>query len=331
MSRPPEMSIVLVTAGGLESVDRTLQHLRAQSARERIEVVIVAQSRGEGEFDPGDLAPFAASKVVEVGPFVSTGAAFAAGVRAAAAPIVCCAEEHSFPAPGWAAALIEAHAGPWVAVGATLENANPGSRTSWAHLFSDFGPAVAPVDGGEASELPGHHTSYKRDALLDYGADLDRMLEVEWVLQDDLRAAGARLFREPRAVSRHLNASRLASHLSSEFNGGRTFAANRARLRGWSPARRLVWVAGSPLMPLLRLIRSWPHVRRSYPGSAATMAPVLGLGLAANAVGQMLGYALGRGPATQRRLSFELGRHQHLLDDEQVALAATPLAELPRL
>jgi hypothetical protein len=190
---------------------------------------------------------------------------------------------------------------------------------------------VAPVDGGEASELPGHHTSYKRDALIAYGADLERMLEVEWVLQEDLRAAGARLLREPQAVSRHLNASRLESHLSSEFNGGRTFAANRARLRGWSTARRLVWVAGSPLMPLLRLARSLPHVRRSYPGRSVRLLPALTLGLVANAIGQMLGYALGRGPATQKRLSFELGRHRHLVDDERAALAATPLAELPRI
>jgi hypothetical protein len=190
---------------------------------------------------------------------------------------------------------------------------------------------VAPVGGGEASELPGHHTSYKRDALLAYGTELDRMLEVEWVLQEDMRAAGQRLFREPRAVSRHLNASRLGSHLSSEFNGGRTFAANRARLRRWSALRRFVWVAGSPLMPLLRLSRSLPDVRRSYPARGAGLVPVLALGLVANAIGQMLGYALGRGPATQRRLSFELGRATHLIDEEQTALASTPLAELPRL
>jgi hypothetical protein len=122
--------------------------------------------------------------------------------------------------------IIAAHRDSWAAVGGVLENANPATRTSWAALVSDFGPAVAPVEGGEASELPSHHTTYKRDVLLRYGPDLDQMLEIEWVLQEDLRASGERLFREPRAVSRDLNVSRLRSHLLAEFDGGRSFAGN---------------------------------------------------------------------------------------------------------
>jgi hypothetical protein len=216
-------------------------------------------------------------------------------------------------------------------VGGVLENANPATRTSWAALVSDFGPAVAPVEGGEASELPSHHTTYKRDVLLRYGPDLDQMLEIEWVLQEDLRASGERLFREPRAVSRDLNVSRLRSHLLAEFDGGRSFAGNRARLRGWSAVRRLVWVAGSPLTPLVRLSRSLPHLRRSHRPGRASPISVLVLGLVANAAGQMLGYALGPGRAAQRRTDVELNRQRHITEDERAELAATPLSELPRL
>jgi hypothetical protein len=327
----PEMSVVLVSPDGLEAVRRTLQHLRNQTARDRIELVIVAPSHAGPGSHSIDLDGFAAVRLVEAGPLRSTGTAFAAAVRVAGGPIVGCVEEHSFPEPGWAEAIIEAHRRPWDAVGGALENANPATRTSWAALISDFGSAVPPIEPGEASELPGHQTAYKRSVLLRYGSELDHMLEVEWVLQEDLRASGGRLFREPRAVSHHLNASRLRSHLWAQLNGGRLFAGNRARLRGWSRARRLLWVAGSPLLPLVRLAQALPHARRAYPAAIAPLIPVLALGLTANSLGQMLGYAFGAGQAGQQRTTIDLQRRRHLRAREQLQLDATPLGELPRL
>jgi hypothetical protein len=325
-----EISLVLVTPAGFEPIRRTISHLRSQTAHDRIELVIVAQSALSRDGLGDELEGFAAVRLVDLGPFPSIGAAFAAGVRTASAPIVGCAEEHSFPEPGWAEALIEAHSGPWAAVSGVLENANPATLTSWAGLASDFGPAMSPVGGGEVSELPGHHTSYKRRVLVGYDSDLENMLEIEWVLQEDLRASGARLFREPRAVSRHLNPSRLASHLHAQMNGGRLFAGNRSRLRGWSVFRRLVWVAGSPLLPLIRLSRCLPHLRRAGKGGGRLLVP-LALGLVVNSVGQMIGYALGPGQAAQQRLAIDLHRRNALTDSDRAALAATPLGELPRL
>jgi hypothetical protein len=326
-----EISLVLVTPAGFEPVRRTISHLRRQTARDRIELVIVAQSALSRDELGHELDGFAAVRLLDLGPFPSMGAAFAAGVRAASAPIVGCAEEHSFPEPGWAAALIQAHSGSWAAVSGVIENANPGTFTSWAALASDFGPAMAPLDAGEASELPGHHTSYKRSVLLGYGSDLEQMLEVEWVLQEDLRASGARLFREPAAVSRHLNPSRVASHLHAQMNGGRLFAGNRSRLRNWNVLRRLVWVAGSPLHPLVRLSRSLPHLRRADARGGARLFILLALGLLANSVGQMIGYALGPGQAGEQRLAIDLHRRSDLTESDRVALAATPLGELPLL
>lgn len=326
-----DISVVLVTPAGLDAIGRTLCHLRNQTASDRVELVIVSPSPLDLDLDRDELNGFAGLRLVDVGPFKAAGAAFAAGVRAASAPIIGCAEEHSFPEPEWAAALIDAHAGPWAAVGSAVKNANPATRVSWAHLFTDFGCAAPPLPGGEASELPGHNTAYKREVLRRYGQELDLLLEVEWVLHEDLRAAGEHFLSEPRAVSRHLNASRRGSHLRAEFQGGRIFAANRAHLRGWSRLRRLVWVAGSPLMPAVRLARCLTDVRRSYPEHSVSLIPALGLGLIVNAAGQMLGYALGAGSVMQRRLSFELNRGPHLTDSDRAKLAATPLAELPRL
>lgn len=329
-SEPPEISLVLVSPAGVEAVERTLCHLRRQTARERLEVVIVACG-GEAVAAGSELDGFASVALVDGSGLGSTGAALAAGIEAAKAPLVGCMEEHSFPEPGWAAAMIDAHAGPWAAVGAVLENANPRTRTSWAALISDFGPAVAPAEAGEAEELAGHHTAYKRTALRGYGERLGQMLEVEWVLHDDLRAAGERLFRESAAVSHHVNFSRFGSHLRAEFLGGRAFAANRALLRGWGTLRRLVWTGGCVLMPFFRFAAAREPVRRNRAAAPRGLAPVMMAGLVANAAGQMLGYGLGPGRAAERRMVSEVNRQGYLRPEERRQLAATDLEELPRL
>jgi hypothetical protein len=247
----------------------------------------------------------------------------AAGFRRARAPLIVCAEEHSFPEPGWAEALIAAHSGPWAAVGAELENANPGSATSWSHLFSDFGPAVSRARAGPSPELPGHHTAYKRSALERYGPRLDAMLEQEWVLHDDLRAHGERLYLEPRARASHLNVSRLGANLLSEWDAGREFAACRARLRSWSLAHRLLYTASTPLLVVVRIARTLGHVRRA--GRAALLPrllPVIALSLSVNCVGQALGYVLGPGRSSRRRLTIELERHRYLNRADRATLTA---------
>jgi hypothetical protein len=321
----PAISVVFVAAGPEATIDRTIAHLGAQTARERIELLVVTPRLDEINIAEAERAGFCDLRVVEVGSIETTGGAFAAGARRAAAPVVACAEEHSYPEPEWAQALISAHEGPWGAVGAALENANPESAISWAHLYTDFGPSVGATAAGETQELAGHHTAYKRDVLLGYGERLEGMLEVEWVLHEDLRARGERLFLEPAARAAHLNVSRLTSQLRSEYQGGRSFAAGRAALRGWSPLRRMVYTAGSPLLPPLRLYRALRDVRHSgNVGLLPRLLPALFAGLLVNAAGQAAGYALGAGKSRQRRLSIELYRHRHLNARDLRAVLTAP-------
>lgn len=316
----PLLSAVIVTPDGHRAIERTVEHLRDQTVADRIELVVVG--RLDSEADVPGAAGLHSIRTVDFGVIESTGRALAAGFRRARAPLVVCCEEHSFPEPGWAEALIAAHSGPWAAVGVELDNANPGSATSWAHLFSDFGAAVSRTRGGPASELPGHHTAYKRSALQRYGPRLGEMLEQEWVLHDDLRSRGERLYLEPRARASHLNVSRLGANLFSEFHGGREFGAYRARLRSWSFARRLLYVAAAPLIAVVRMVRTLGHVRRSGRADLLPrLLPVLALSLLANCLGQALGYGLGPGRSTRSRIPVELERHRYLNRADRAALA----------
>ena len=135
-----QMSVVLVTPDRYDAISKTMEHLQAQTVPDQLEIVIVAPSAARLNFDAAELTTFGRVRVVEVGEIKSTGRAIAAGVQEASAPVVTYAEEHSYPAPGWAEALIKAHRQSWAVVGATIANANPGNMISWASLFTDFGP-----------------------------------------------------------------------------------------------------------------------------------------------------------------------------------------------
>src|SRR5689334_882893 len=133
MSNAPEMSVVVVSLSSYQRIRRTIAALRAQTAMRRLEIVVVAPSREVLDLNEADLGEFCSFQVVEVAAIRSTGGAIAAGFQRAHAPVVAYAEEHSYPVPTWAEALLLAHKKPWAAVGAAIVNANPGTVISWAN------------------------------------------------------------------------------------------------------------------------------------------------------------------------------------------------------
>jgi hypothetical protein len=320
---PPEMSVILVTPDHYETIRRTVSRLRAQTAHDRLELVIVAPSHEGLQLDEAELGGLHGFRVVEVGAAPSVAAGYAAGVREAGAPVVVFAEDHSYPAPDWAAALIEAHRKPWAAVGPVIVNANPESAVSWADFLMGYGPWLEPSPAGVVDYLPGHNSSYKREVLLELGPELDTMLNAESVLHSELLSRGHQLYLEPAARTFHFNFSRISSCLAGMFLHSRTFAAERARGGRWGPARRLAYTAASPLIPLVRLRRALLRdMRRSGArGVFPRVLPPMILVLLVSALGEALGYALGPGNAPDRVSSYEFHRDRHVTSQDRAAMA----------
>ncbi|HLA63851.1 MAG TPA: hypothetical protein VK610_05455 [Rhodothermales bacterium] len=327
----PALSIVLVAPSGARTIGRTMRCLRAQTAADRLEVLIVAPEAAGLDLDALGGGCFHALRVVEAGPIERRGSAAALGVRAATAPLVGLVEDHSFPEPGWAEAFIKAHEGPWAAVGPAVENANPGPALSWAVFAVTYGSMSGPLTAGERDLLPWHNSTYKRAALAPYWADLDEMLHWEGFLQLKLREAGGRLYLEPAARTHHQNVSRLPSALALNAAWGRVLGADRAERGGWTWARRLLYGVAWPLFPLMQLRGLVPQVRRlALPtGLLLRLVPALALTLAARAVGEALGYLAGPGHALESLEDYELHRHRHLSRrdlDEAAHIEATATA-----
>jgi len=317
----PEMSVIITALENYQSIETTIQYLLEQTVRDRIELVIVTQSAERLYFNESLLNEFWGYQVVSVGQIRSIGRANAEGIRQAHGELVALTEDHCFPEPGWAAALIEAHSDSWAAVGPVIRNANPDTMVSWCDFLIGYCFWMEPIAAAQMSFLPGHNSSYKRSVLTEeYGDQLDNMMESETVMHFDLCRKGYRLYIEPAACSEHVNFSLLSSWLPVQYFAGRSFAGNR--IHNWSVLKRLLYGIASPLIPIVRLLRINRELRR--PGRPryllVRLLPLLVLGLLFDGLGQMIGYLMGLGNATDKLSQFEFNRIKHITKNDRRSL-----------
>ena len=320
-SSSAELSVVIVAGSGPVGIARTMRHLRAQTARRRMEVLIVAESSAGFDLAALGGGEIAACRIVEVGPITERGAAAARGMLAATAPIVGLIEDHSYPEPEWADALLRAHAGAWVGVGPAVSNANPESAASWVNYILGYGGFAPPVEAGERDLLPWHNSAYKRDVITAFGERLGPLLEWEGTLQADLRSRGHALYLEPAARTSHSNVSSVWSTVGLNLHRGRILGAQRAERERWPTWRRVLQAAAFPLFPLLQLRYLLPAMHRLPVPPALRPRVYLGLGatLGLLAAAEAWGLLTGEGNAVSRMEDYELYRTRHLSRSERRA------------
>ena len=308
----PWMSVILVT-DRYQTIGEVIARLRSQTVRDHLEIVIVAPSGQPEEWDQSALEVFAGVRLVEVSSIWPLAAARAAGVRAASAPVVVIGETHAFPQPGWAEALIKAHAQPWAVVVPAFENANPDSALSWAAFLRDYGLWVDGLPAREIAFVPPYNTATKREVLLGLGGSLERMVSQGEELATSLRAGGHRSYFEPAAKIDHINLSRPRSWLAQRFLTGQVLAAGRAER--WSRVRLLLYACAGPLIPLVilsRLIGSVRLMQRTGRLPAGTVFALV-LGAIASAAGEVVTYAAGARPDIKLRLDrYELYKLRYI-------------------
>ncbi len=326
MAVDPALSVVIATPDTYETIRLTMRHLRAQTARRSVEIVIVGPTHEAIRPPAEDVREFHSHQILALGCVPSIGRANSAGVLAARAPLVALAEDHCFPEPGWADALIRAHQAPWAVVGPVVRNANPRTIVSWCDFVIGYGPWMDPAAAQCMPFLPGHNSCYKRSLLLEYGDQLEDLMEAETVLHLDLARRGHQLRMEPEARTAHTNFALLSSWVPVQFYAGRVFGASRAA--AWPIAKRLLYFAASPLIPAVRLFRCLRELAK--PGRPSrripAMLPLLALGLALDGLGQMTGYLFGAGDAVERVAAYEFHRFQHIpaSDRADIGLSPTP-------
>lgn len=247
----PEISVILVAVENYRSLGMTMARLRRQTIRRAIEIVVVALDSDRIEVDPEDCASFYSLRVVPCSGERLLANAVASGVRAASAPFVAMIEDHCYPEPGWAEALLERHRAGYAVVGAEIGNANPYSATSWCSYLLTLGAWAPPAEALEVSSVAAHNSSYRRDVLAALAAELETLMVSETLLQWRLRESGHRIFLEPKAKAVHVNPSRFGSFVYSRFCGARAFAGLWSQ--DWPWPRRARFAAIASLVEVKRI------------------------------------------------------------------------------
>ena len=310
----PALTVILVTAKRSATLKRTIRYLASQTVVNQIELLLVGPDEYSLHgFEQSHLARFHSYRTLVVGKVTEVERAFASGILAGSAPVVALLENHVYPEPTWSSAILRAHEGPWAVVGSVIYNANPHTATSCVeHLLSyAFHDETAPT--GEVKRVSRNNSTFKRNVLEEFGDRLPDILARDGGLLDELQRRGLGSYREPAARLAHLNLSRIGPMLQLRLLSARAAAATRVRGECWSPRRRLIYVAASPLFPLLRLRALWSRLGT---GSARSVlpriGPLLALALVLDAVGQAWGFAFGAGTSAERAGRYDLDREPYL-------------------
>jgi hypothetical protein len=220
-------------------------------------------------------------------------------------------EDHSYPDPEWAENILEAHKEAWAAVGPVVGNPNPKGAVSCVDFLLGFGTWSISSPSQTVDYLPTHNTSYKTILLLEYGSELEVMLESEILLNWHLKSRGHQLYLESKAKVYHRNFEILSSLLQVQFYSARVFAGNRCEK--WSGVRRFVYTCGAPLIPVKRLreVLSQSRLRSHFKQAPRWFFPTLCFALTSSALGEMCGFALGPGNASTKLGKFEFHRDRH--------------------
>jgi hypothetical protein len=311
----PLISAILVTQDGWRDLDKLLEHLGKQTIQCKLELVIVADSLEKLDVPESKLRGFHSVRALELSPLKSVSNGHFSGAMLARAPLVVFCEDHCFPEPGWADALVRAHAGPWAAVAPLLNNNNPARAVSRAVMGVEYGIFCDPSQAGEREFLPGHNSCYKKQALLEFSQRLEFLQDTEYLLHLEMRRAGWKLFQCAEARTAHTNIALFWPALISCFHSGRCFAASRAA--DWPFTKKVFFALGSPLLPFLRHRRHVNCLKRSKDrGKTPAFLPLHFLLFAVDAWGQMLGNLAGHGSSYSRLCDLEFKRYRFIPAEE---------------
>ena len=317
----PRLSVILLSLDGGVSVRKVVRHLSTHRQAGELEIVLAITEDATLELDPPQA--FAGFRVVRAPVLEDMGKARATAIRAASAPFIALAEDHSFPVEGWAQALLVPLESGAPAVGPHIRVANPATSISWADAILCYGAYLRPSRQAATTHLPWHNSAYRRDVLLAFGDRLDFLLQADSLLQAALVEQGHRLAMSAEAVTEHCNYSLLRPHWVALFVGNRLYGATRAMREDWPALRRLVYAAAWPAIVALRTGRA---VRTGFGLRGQrlryhTLLPLLLAGAIVAAGGEAWGYLFGLGAATLRIRSYcELNRAMHVRPSEVALL-----------
>ncbi|MDQ3697852.1 MAG: glycosyltransferase [Gemmatimonadota bacterium] len=296
------LSVVVVPYAGRDYLARCLRALAEQRGVGQPEIIVPAD---DSTRDVAALErEFPRVRFVRVAGRLGPAALRGAGVRASRGSIVALTEDHCIPSEDWCSGILAAHRAPHAAIGGAVEKEGDDTPLAWALYLCDYGRYMRPLAEGPAAYLTDCNVSYKR-AALDSVAEAWKTEFHETAVHWALAARRETLWLSPRIVVRQQRGARFASALGERFVHGWIFAGTR--VAATSIARRVASAGTAALLPALLVQRAAANVirKRRHGGRLVRALPVMLAMTTAWSLGELVGYAAGRGPAARRAESAE--------------------------
>lgn len=299
----PDLSVVLVTFGGRETLPGCLDAIARMTLNGTAEVIVPADAKigGAAEWS----ARYPSVRFVEVAGDRTYAELRSIGVRAARGRVVAITEGQVSPSVGWAEELMAAHGRGEEIVGGTIEK-QAGSALAWAFYLMDYIRYAKPKPAGATHALTDCNVSYRRE-LLERIAPVWEHEFHEPNVHEALVKLGKRLWLEPDAMVNHTREWRVGAALWDRYAFGRLFAATRPDAQAM--ARRVMLAGLSAVVPFLITLRSMLDAKRTgrYVKKALMTSPLLFLVAGTWAFGELVGYVTRR-PSRRLRARASVGR-----------------------
>jgi hypothetical protein len=288
----PRFSVIITSAASLQEVLTCLSTIIQQSCSQRLEI-IVSYSADDASpetiaTDYPDVICLRLPRATPLPRLLGVALARATGEIVAITDASCGIDAH------WVSAILQAHAGPYPIIGGAVEPDGLRTLVDWAAYFCDYGQFMLPLTEGVVNEVPGNNISIKRWALARGREFVEgEFWKTYWCRR--MQAEGSSLYTAPSIVVYYRKSFRLWQYLVHRFHNGRCFAG--MRLSQFSQVVRGVYVAASPVLPILFCVRILRAVlpKRRYSGRLLYSFPIIVLATASWALGECVGYLLGPG------------------------------------
>lgn len=286
----PELSVIVAATGPIDEVPTSLSAIREQCEGRDVEILLPY-----ADDEPYPLVEGAPGvTALRMARRATLPALLGAAIARARGEVIAITDSTCGIDGGWVASILAAHRGPHPVIGGAVEPGGLRTLVDWAAYFCDYGQFMLPLPGGPAAEMPGSNISMKRSALATGREFVEpEFWKTYWCRE--LQASGRELLSDPAIVVSYTKRFRLLPYLTHRFHSGRCFAGMRLTQLG--AGKRLVYAAGSPLLPLVfcrRILATiLPKRRRRW--RLLGCAPVILLATMSWALGELTGYLAGPG------------------------------------
>ncbi len=287
----PDVSVVIASYNAHATIEPCLTALAAIQTAVPFEIVVV-DSSADGTAEVV-ASRFPGVTLVRSGTRLYPGDARNLGVERARAQIVAFTDADCIVDPRWIDELVEAHRGDVLAVGGSIDNANPESLVGWANYFCEFAAWMPAGRPRPLQEIPTACLSIKREAWESFGPFLGGTLCSDSAFCWRLARTGGRPLFLPTMRIAHQNVTRLRPYLARKWRHGRAFARVRATEHGFGRLRCLASVLATPVVPFLLFFRTAETVARArlFRQKFILSSPLLFLGRLAWALGEAVSYS----------------------------------------